>query len=505
MSGSSYRVALKATSITGLSQVVVLLLRFVNVKVIAVILGPAGVGLFGILNSVIGLVSAVVGMGMSGSAVRQVSEASASADAVRVARVIWTLRRTVLGLGCLGAMALLMLATPISVLSLGTSEYATTFAVLSLAVLLGTVNGGQTALLRGLRKIPELAKLSMWGAFWGTAVSVPLVWLWGLAGIAPAMVVTTAMSLLASWWHARKIQVAAVVMNRSLVVSELRGLLGLGVVFLVVGVMEAAVQYGFRAILAHDADLVVVGVFQAAASLSMVYVTFILQSMGQDFYPRLTGIAKDDAAVSRLVNEQAELSLLVAGPGILATVAFAPWLIHILYSDQFVAAVDVLRWQCLGVLLRVASWPLGFVLLARGEGRLFLVTEVATHAFHIGAFWILVQAGGLSGAAFGLTASYLFYLPLIYLLVRRVSGFAWSSAAVRALMIPATAYAASMLACNLLPKPWESVVAATVAAAVGIYAYRKLARMTEHPPCPAGGPRDRSPSSPVARATVNEL
>jgi PST family polysaccharide transporter len=481
MSSASYRTALKATSITGVSQVVVLLLRLIKVKVIAVLLGPAGVGLFGILTTVVGLISTVVGMGMSGSAVRQVAEASASGDETRVARVVWTLRRTVLVLGLVGALLLILLATPVSLLSLGTEEYATTFIVLALAVLLDAFHGGQTALLRGLRKIPELAKLSMWGAFWGTVLSVPLVLLWGLPGIAPAMVVAAALSLFASWWHARRIQLPAVVMTGAAIGGELKGLLGLGLVFLATGVLGAVLQYGLRAILAHDADLVVVGEFQAAASLSMVYVTFILQAMAQDFYPRLTGIARDDVAANKLVNEQAELSLLLAGPGILATVALSPWLIELLYSDQFVAAVDVLRWQCFGVLLRLASWPIGYVLLARGEGRLFLATEVAANAFHIGVFWLLVQVGGLAGAGFALAAAYLFYLPLIYAVVRRVSGFRWSPDAKRVLAIMAGTYAAAMLVVSLLPGSWGIAGAGALAVTAGVYAYRKLARMTALP------------------------
>ena len=115
------------------------------------------------------------------------------------------------------------------------------------------------------------------------------------------------------------------------------------------------------------------GLYQAAFALSSVYVGFVLGAMGADYYPRLTAVSADNKKVNRLVNEQTEVSLLLALPGILGTLTFATWVIHLLYSAQFEPAVDILRWQILGVLGRVVSWPVGFVLLAKGSWKSILL------------------------------------------------------------------------------------------------------------------------------------
>ena len=49
--------------------------------------------------------------------------------------------------------------------------------------------------------------------------------------------------------------------------------------------------------------------------------------MGADFYPRLTAVSKDNVACNRLVNEQARISLLLAGPGVIGTLTLAA-LVH---------------------------------------------------------------------------------------------------------------------------------------------------------------------------------
>ncbi len=60
-------------------------------------------------------------------------------------------------------------------------------------------------------------------------------------------------------------------------------------------------------------------------------------------------------ACNRLVNEQVQISILLAGPGLLATLTFAPLAMHILYTPEFNGAVDLLRWICLGMMLRIIA------------------------------------------------------------------------------------------------------------------------------------------------------
>src|SRR5206468_2021758 len=74
----------------------------------------------------------------------------------------------------------------------------------------------------------------------------------------------------------------------------------------------------------------------------------------------------DHDECNRLVNEQAQISLLLAGPGVVATLTCAPPVIALFYHKTFAGAVDPLRWIFLWIGLCVIPLPLGFIL--RGEG-----------------------------------------------------------------------------------------------------------------------------------------
>ena len=117
--------------------------------------------------------------------------------------------------------------------------------------------------------------------------------------------------------------------------------------------------YAVRMMVIRMASLEAAGYYQAAWTLGGLYVGFILQAMGTDFYPRLTAVAQDNDLCNRLVNEQTHISLLLAGPGVLATLVFTPFITTLFYSSDFHAAVEVLRWICLGTALRVITWPMG--------------------------------------------------------------------------------------------------------------------------------------------------
>ena len=148
--------------------------------------------------------------------------------------------------------------------------------------------------------------------------------------------------------------------------------------------------------------------------------------MGADFYPRLTASIHDHEECNRLVNEQTLVGLLIAGPGVLATLTFAPLVIALFYSARFGAAVAVLRWICLGATLQVITWPMGFIIVAKGNQTLFFLAELAWTIVALVMAYSCICTFGLNGAGIAFFASYAFHGFLIYPIVHRLSGFRWS-------------------------------------------------------------------------------
>ena len=109
------------------------------------------------------------------------------------------------------------------------------------------------------------------------------------------------------------------------------------------------------------------------------------------------------------MNEQAQVSLLLAGPGVLATLTLAPLVIALFYTAKFAEAVDLLRWMCLGIALRVITWPMGFIIVAKNKQNLFFGAELAWTVVNVGLTWLCLRWWGLNGAGIAFFGSYVFH------------------------------------------------------------------------------------------------
>ena len=424
--GQSYGQILKSSVLIGGSSAINVGLGIVRSKAMALLLGPAGFGLMGLYTSIANLAQSIAGMGVNGSGVRQIAAAVGSGDTARIARTATVLRRTSVALGLLGAVSLVGLSVPISRLTFGSGEHAVAVALLSLAVLFRIVSDGQGALVQGLRRISDMARIAVYGGLLATAATIALVYLFRDQGVVPSLIATALATLVFTWWFSRK-RAEAVPMAGAEVRLEARALLELGFAFMASGMLTMGAAYAVRLFLVRRIDTGAAGLYQSAWTLGVLYVGFILQAMGADFYPRLTAVIRDRAHCNRLVNEQAQISLLLAGPGVIATLTFAPLVLVLLYSRAFAEAAGILRWICMGAALQVISWPIGFIVVAEGRQAIFFGTELAYTVVHVGLAWVLVATLGVDGAGVAFFLSYVFHVFLIYAVVRNLTGFRWSA------------------------------------------------------------------------------
>jgi antigen flippase len=473
----SYGQILKSSALIGGSSAVNIALGIVRTKATALLLGPAGFGLFGLYGSIANLTQNVAGMGINSSGVRQIAEAVASNNAERIAITTIVLRRASILLGLLGAAFLVVFCKQVSTLTFGTSENAAAVALLSLAVLFQLVSAGQSALIQGMRRMFDLAKLGVIGGLFGTLVSILLVYLLRDKGVVPSIVAVALMSLALSWWYGRTVKIQATLVTASKVWDEAAELLKLGFAFMAGGFMTIGIAYAVRIILLRRVGFEATGFYQSAWTLGGLYVGFILQAMGADFYPRLTASAADNVACNRLVNEQTRVGLLLAGPGLIATLTFTPLVITIFYSAKFGAAVGVLRWICLGTILQVITWPMGFIIVAKAKRVTYMVTEVAWALVSLALAWICVTTYGLNGAGIAFLGSYVFYGLLLFPIVHRISGFRWSTVNKQTGLFFLTLIGVVFCGFYVLPFAWATSLGALAALGSGAYSLRSLSTL----------------------------
>lgn len=471
----SYRQILRSSSIMGGAQAINYLVGLIRVKLVALLLGTSGVGLVGVYTSIIGVLGSLTGLGVASSGVRSVADAFGRNNAEEAARMVLVLRRACWFTGILGWIVAISLAVPISRWIAGSATHAWAIGLLGCTLLLGAISGGQLALLQGLRRIKDIAVVNVWSVAINSLLAVGLyLWL-GERGILPVLIATSVTTLVLSHKFARRVQVAPISLSWHETWRHASQLIGLGVAFMWSSLLTTGVDMFTRSLIVREIGMDAAGIYQAAWSLSGMFAAFILQAMGADFYPRLTGVIHDHAAASRAVNEQTEIGILLALPGLLATLAFSPWIIHLLYSKEFAPAAHVLSWMVLGVFGRVLSWPMGFIQLALGASRWFMATESIFAALQSSLMFLLIPRVGVIGAAYGFALVYLLHTIGMYAVGRKLIGFHWSSSVRRLVFLALGLVILAFTSQQWLPTPWRLLTGAVLCAAGSAVSLRGLA------------------------------
>ena len=411
---SSYRQIFKATSLFGGVQVFQILIGIVRVKFVAVLLGTTGVGIMGLLNAPVDLIISITGLGISFSAVRNISEANGSGDQKRIAVAIKTLRRWAWVTGSLGAVVTLALAPQLSQWSFGNKEYTWAFLWLSITLLLYAVSKGQTAILQGTRRLKDMAKAAVIGSALGLVTSIPLYYWFGLKGIVPAMLISSFTALFLSWYFSRRVKIEKIELTFKETYKSGLGMAKLGISMTLAGFIASLSRYVLNAFISNLSGVDEVGLYNAGWGVVGQYTAIIFTAMATDYFPRLSAIHADNTKVKELVKQQAETAVLILTPLLSLLIIAMPLVVRVLYTPAFLPMVMFASLTLVGIQFKAISWSMGYVYLAKGNGRLFLILEIISGFVILGLNLGFYYLYGLNGLGISFILSYFLGIILSY-------------------------------------------------------------------------------------------
>lgn len=420
---TTYRRIFKATSLFGGVQIYQILIQIVKSKFIAVLLGPVGVGIMGLYQSGLHLVQQLTNMGLAHSAVRDVSEANGTNDVQNIAKTLTVVRRLVWVTGLLGLIAVVCFSPLLSKASFGNYDYSLPFIILSITLLLDQLSAGQKVVLQGMRRLKDLAKCTTFGTTCGLIISVPLYYLLGIDGIIPTLILNSICSLILSWFYSKKIKIEKVEITPKQTLESGKHMLVLGISMSLSGIFASIVSYVIRGFIQGQGGVEQVGLFQAGFVIMTTYVGMVMNAISTDYYPRLAAINKDNCKCCEVVSQQGEIATMILAPMLTCSLVFMPSVLKILYSDKFLAANAYISWACLGMMLKMVSWVISYLYLAKAESKLFIIIELIANSTYL-IFSILgYKFIGLAGLGIAFALQYLVYFLIVYIIARRRYDF----------------------------------------------------------------------------------
>ncbi|MBR6432155.1 MAG: oligosaccharide flippase family protein, partial [Muribaculaceae bacterium] len=374
--GNISRMAMKAMGLFGGVQVMGILCSIIRTKLVALWIGPVGIGLFGLFNNALEMISTGTNLGIRSSSVRDISQAIEGRNTNLVARMIAVVRKWSMWLGLAGALLTLSLAPLLSQLTFGDGTHIWGFVVLSIAVLLQALTNGEYAVLQGTARLKRLASVTLWGTITGLAVSVPMFYLLRERSIVPS-IIAYAIAMAAFAWLFRNREYTNVVVDRRETFDMGKGFVKLGIYMTLGNFATILASYAFNAWLNIHAGTDQVGFYQAGYTLINKYTGLILTALGMEYYPRLSRVADSRIRLRAFVSQEINVAISVMAPVVALFILLRELVVWILYTPEFNVILTFVSWGMIGTVLRTLSWCLAFTILAKGDGKTYLWTEVA--------------------------------------------------------------------------------------------------------------------------------
>ena len=470
----SYKEAFKATSIFGGVQVFSVLISLIRSKIVAVLLGKEGMGMLGILQLPLGIIGLITEMGLSVSSVRDITKAQTSGDEIKISRTIKTVKRWVWATGILGMLVVIVLSPVLNKWTDENTNYTKSFIFLSITLLFLALSGGQNAILRGLRKIKQTAKVGVISASIGLILSIPFFYLYGIKGIVPSLIIYAFSALLTSWYFSRKIKLQPVTISYKESFFQGKEMIKLGIIITLSNLVMQVVSYLIVLYIKNQSGAEAVGLYNAGSTITNQYVALVFTAMTIDYFPRLISLQSDREKMSTAVNQQAEIALLIITPLMLLFLSFLPLIVRLIYSKEFLPIIDFVQWMALGMLIKAASWALSHIIVAKGDNSLFLFTEIVANVITLILNVVGYTLFGLNGIGIAFVVQYILYFTMIFFIAKKKYQISFTKEFNKLFLFQFVLCLLCFLVIKIKAYPWAYIIGGVLFIIATMYSLKKL-------------------------------
>lgn len=399
---------LKALGIFGGVEMVKIICSVVRSKLIAIWIGSVGVGLFGIYNTAIDLLNVIFQLGIRDSAVRDIA-----ANKSNTTHTIIIVRRWALILGLIGFIATIAISPALSIITFDDNSHTLSFIVIAFIIFMASIQNGELAILQGTNQLGRLAKATMWGVITGVVISIPMFYYWGIDSVLPALVGFSLATTIAILSQRVKSPSPHTHITLSETINKGRSFITLGIFLTISAIVNNLISFLFMAYLNTEGDTSIVGHYNAGYILINRYLGVIFIAIAMEYYPRLSQVINSNRRTSTFVSHEISVALWIMLPIIAIFIAANELIISLLYSSDFLAAQPFVVWATTGTIFRAISWCMAYVILARGNGKIFLLTESASAVTCITLNIFAYRYWGLEGLGMAYVAWYIIYTLIV--------------------------------------------------------------------------------------------
>lgn len=408
----------KVFSLTSVSTLVKMLTGFVSVKVVASIIGPAGVALVGQLNNFATIAMSLSSGGINNGITKYISEFKNDEGKVRT-YLSTALRITVICSLCVG-VAMIVLNRLLSRLILQTEEYWYVFLIFGFTILLYALNLMLLSVVNGFKEFKKYVKINIANSVVGLCFTLVFVLTLGLPGALVSAVTYQSVMLFITMWMVRKSSWAAWSnfkerLNRLASKQYFKYTL----MTLTTAATVPISQLLLRSYVISDISPIEAGWWEAMNRLSNMYLMVITTSFTVYYMPRLSELS-DKYELRREIFKAYKLIVPILIVGFALIYLFRHLIIRILFSPEFLPMENLFIWQLIGDFFKICSWLLAFIMVAKAMSKAYIATEIIFALLYIAFGFVFIRMNGVVGITQAYLLNFVMYMICMIILFRGI-------------------------------------------------------------------------------------
>jgi PST family polysaccharide transporter len=408
---------IKTSFWTGLSTVIKTLAGIVTTKIMAVYIGPAGIALLGNFNNVTGMMTTFANGAISNGVTKYISEYETDDEKQNV-----TVHALKISLLCSIVIGLAVLAfhRQLAIFTFGDTRYAYAYTIFGFSILLFGLNALVSSVLNGYRYIQYLVASGIVGSIVSVVLAFFVTMRFGIAGALLNSAIAQVFIFLINLLFIRKLKLFQVRSWANPVNRELAWkLFKFALMSLTSTLLVPTTTLLIRKYIMTHFSVAEAGYVQGIWSISGAYLMVITTTLSVYFLPTLSGIKNDGDLRNEIFNGY---RFILPGAILGGSLVYflRDWIIQILYSPSFIPMRHYFAFQIMGDSLKIASWILAFLMIAKAMTRIFIITEIVFSLSYLGLAILMMRLYGSIGVTYAYSINYLLYLIMMVIIFRKL-------------------------------------------------------------------------------------
>lgn len=406
--------------LTSIATLARLLSGFLVMKFVAILAGPEGVAQLGQFMSLTALLVVFSGGGVGAGVVKYLAEYRE--QNIPLHGLLNSAFCFSLASSLVMCILVLIFNEQLTVWLLGDPSYRSLVIVLAFAQIFVALHNLIIAIVNGMMDVKRLAAIHVGGAVLGVIAPIVLGYYFQLYGVLLAFLLAQACLFIVSFVLYKRSDYFSwsffsLVWDKAMINKLSR----YSVMTLTSALLAPAVQIATRNILADKFSWEQVGYWQAVSKVSEAYLLFITMAITVYYLPKLSAITDRKLFIAEIKTAYQYLipAVVVSAFGIYV---FRDFITRLLFSVGFSDALYLYAPQLIGDVIKIMSFILSFIMLAKAMTKLFIFSEVFFSIAYVGWVYLLTTNFGLVGAMYAFILNYLIYFAFCWFNARRYVG-----------------------------------------------------------------------------------